>query len=139
MKNKLLKKFYKKLMQRSSLKRKNDFTESFTKRIKVNNVIKQSNKRKNSEYKNSNNKKLKVDHTTIIEETILLIECGMCSKKMLDECKGRYTNYIKNKDMKEFLNLMKCKKTIEDEMNLYRLVYKIEKSLLNLKLQKNYL
>lgn len=116
-----------------SFKRKNDdFTESFTKRIKVNNNNStKSLKRKNSEYKNFTTKKLKVDDTSLIEETILLIECGMCSKKMLNECKDRYLNYIKSKEMKEFLNLMKCKKTVEDEMNLYRLVYKIEKSLLN--------
>ena len=124
MKNKLLKKVLAKSML--SFKRKNDFTENFTKRIKCDNVC---NKRKNTEYKNSITKKLKVDHTSVIEETILLIEYGMCSKKMLEECKVRYSNYIKSKEMKEFLNLMKCKKTVEDEMNLYRLVYKIEKSL----------
>lgn len=90
-------------------------------------------KRKNTITDQSSNeakKKFKIDHTTIIEETILRIECGMASREMLNECKDRYTKYIKTKEMKEFLILMKCKKTIEDEMNLYRLVYKIEKSLL---------
>ena len=101
-------------------------------------------KRKNTITDNSS-KKLKLDHITIIEdpsqsklsqdkiwETILRIECGMGSREMLNECKERYISYkTKSKEMIEFLNLMKCKKTIEDEMNLYRLVYKIEKTLLN--------
>jgi hypothetical protein len=116
-----------------TLKRKNydDFTETFTKRIKVNNT---TNKRKN-DYDDftctQNKKRLKIDHYSIIEENILLIEYGMCSRKLLNECKDRYINYVKNKEMIEFLNLMECKKTLEDEMYLYKLVYKIEKSLLS--------
>lgn len=111
----------------SCLKRKNTFTENCNKKTKLEVNEK---KRKIIEYKHSNTKKLKIDHTDIIEETILRIEYGMCSRKMLNECKDRYVNYKKNKEMVEFLNLIKTKKTIEDEINLYRLVYKIEKSLL---------
>jgi hypothetical protein len=126
------------------VKRKSNFTEPCTKRIKFNTFdttfscnfdktfSKSLNKRKNNEDTTTNRlKKIKIDDTNVIQETILLIECGMCSRKMLNQCKDRYLNYIKSKEMLEFLNLMKCKKTIEDEMNLYRLVYKIEKSLLN--------
>lgn len=113
----------------TSLKRKNNFTEtSFTKRTKLNNI---NAKRKSNECNENNKKKVKIDHSLFIEETIYLIESGMCSRKMLDECKDRYLNYNKSKEMKEFLKLMEFnKKNKEDEMNLYKLVYKIEKSLL---------
>jgi hypothetical protein len=112
------------------LKRKSNFTQPCTKRIKVSTF--DTIKRKNVEYTSTKRvKKIKIDDTNVIQETILLIECGMCSRKMLNQCKDRYLNYIQNKEMIEFLNLMKCKKTVEDEMHLYRLVYKIEKSLVN--------
>ena len=97
-------------------------------------------KRKNTITENSS-KKLKIDHIAIIDdpsqdkilEIILRIECGMGSREMLNECKERYISYkTKSKEMIEFLKLMKCKKTIEDEIDLYRLCYKIE----NLLLQK---
>lgn len=124
------------------LKRKYNFPQSCTtctKRIKVQievteDVVEskvQSERKRNFDYTCTfERKKLKIDDTNVIQETILLIECGMCSKKMLNQCKDRYLNYIQSKEMVEFLNLLKCKKTVEDEMNLYRLVYKIEKSLL---------
>lgn len=118
----------------SCLKRKNNFTQPCTKRIKF--TCSNKNKRKIDAGQDTQNytqkqKRLKIDDTDIIQEIILLIECGMCSREMLNQCKDRYLNYIQSKEMIEFLNLMKCKKTIEDEMNLYRLVYKIEKILLN--------
>lgn len=126
-----------------SLKRKNNFPQSYTtctKRIKVQIAVTEDDvveskvlserKRKFNYTCTFERKKLKIDDTNVIQETILLIECGMCSKKMLNQCKDRYLNYIQSKEMVEFLNLLKCKKTVEDEMNLYRLVYKIEKSLL---------
>ena len=113
----------------SCLKRKNTFTENYNKKTKIDDQVNEK-KRKIDPYTHSNTKILKIDHTSIIEETILLIEYGMCSREMLNKCKCRYLNYIKNKEMIEFLNLMNTKNTIEDEMYLYRLVYKIEKSLL---------
>ena len=70
----------------------------------------------------NSSKKLKIDHTEIedplqdkILEIILRIECGMGSREMLNECKERYISYkTKSKEMIEFLNLIKCKKTITD-------------------------
>jgi hypothetical protein len=125
----------------SCLKRKNNFTQPCTKRIKRIKMqiavtegdikVPSERKRKFDYTCTFEKKKLKIDDTNVIQEIILLIECGMCSREMLNQCKDRYLNYIQSKEMIEFLNLMKCKKTIEDEMNLYRLVYKIEKTLLN--------
>ena len=56
-----------------------------------------SNKRKNIiTSQDKTTKTLKIDDTTIIEEIILRIECGMASREMLNECKYRYLLYKNN-------------------------------------------
>lgn len=73
------------------------------------------------------NKKVKLTNLTT-EEIILQIEYGMASKQMLSECKLIYKNKKnKNKKIIEFLKLYKNKKNVDDYMNLYKLVYSIEK------------
>lgn len=129
-------------------KRKNSFVDNLNTNVKKIKIDKENNesgncKKRKSETKNENVfvKKIKIDDFNIIQNTLLMIEYGMCSKKLLIECKERYENYQKQNcenDVFTFINTFntifkktnKTTKNVQEELDLYKLVYKIEKRLL---------
>ena len=124
-----------------SKKRKYDENTN-TSRKKIKYLYVESKKRKYDENTNTSRKKMKFQNTfdymdfNIVQDIILSLEYGTASRILLQECKDRYTYFIKNYQITcELIQLLNqfVETTIRDEMELYRQIYKIENLILKKK------
>ena len=90
-------------------------------------------KRKCTQIEPTCHKRVKIVDIKEIKDTILQIEYGMASRQTLKECKQRYFLYKKYNTYNDLYNLIDIFLNTQNEMEMYRLVYKID----NIILKKN--